>query len=121
MPGSRPVTLVLSGRIGAADVAPLCDKVAELLAGRQAVLIVCDVGGVADPGLATVDVLARLRLAAGRRGRRIRFWRVQPELLELLVLVGLDQFLPVAGGFPGATRPEVMRGCPNRPPGGPPR
>jgi anti-anti-sigma regulatory factor len=115
MPGSRPVTLVLSGRIGAADVAPLCDKVAELLAGRQAVLIVCDVGGVADPGLATVDVLARLGLAAGRRGRRIRFWRVQPQLLELLALAGLDQVLPVSGGFPGACGPEVIRGCPNRP------
>jgi anti-anti-sigma regulatory factor len=108
-PGSRALLLVLSGTIAPADVTPLCDRVAELLAGSHAPLIVCDVGALADPGLAAVDALARLQLTAGRLGRRIRLWRVGPELLQLLVLAGLDRVLPVAAGgecpgpFPGTT------------------
>ena len=44
-------------------------------------------------GLAVVDELARLRLAAGRLGCTIQLRRPCPELTELLDLVGLRQVL----------------------------
>jgi ABC-type transporter Mla MlaB component len=99
-PGSRALMLVLSGTIGPADVAPLCERVADLLSGSQAMLIVCDVGELAAPGLAAVDALARLQLAAHRGGRRIRLWRVRPDLRALLELSGLSQVLPIAADSP---------------------
>ncbi|WP_435058899.1 STAS domain-containing protein [Streptomyces sp. bgisy060] len=52
--------------------------------------VVCEVGALAPADLAAVDALARLRLAAGRRGHRIRFHGARPELLNLLRLTGLD-------------------------------
>jgi hypothetical protein len=41
------------------------------------------------PGLAVVDALARLQLAARRRGGVIRLHRTAPDLVALLDLVGL--------------------------------
>jgi hypothetical protein len=41
------------------------------------------------PGLAVVDELARLQLAARRVGCEIRVWNACPELCELLDLAGL--------------------------------
>jgi ABC-type transporter Mla MlaB component len=88
--------LVLSGTLAPGDAAPLCGHVRELLAGQDAGLVVCDLSGLAGAGLAAVDVLARLQLTVRRLGHRIQFWNVPRELLELLVLSGLDKALPTA-------------------------
>jgi hypothetical protein len=57
-------------------------------------VVVCDVGGV-EPAAVVVDVLARLQLAARRRGCRLRLERASPELLELVEFMGLsDVFSP---------------------------
>lgn len=99
-PDVSALGIALSGTLGPADVAALCDTVAELVtggaAGRRGCLVVCDVGGLFAHSAATVDALARLRLTVGRLGCRIRFRGVPPDLLELLVLVGLDQVLLAA-------------------------
>ena len=45
--------------------------------------------GLGPPGLAAVDLLARLQLTARRAGGRIRLRDPDPALLALLDLVGL--------------------------------
>lgn len=51
--------------------------------------MVCDVAGIGPPGLGVVDALARMQLAAGRAGGRIRLRDPDPALRALLGLVGL--------------------------------
>ncbi len=48
----------------------------------------CDVDAL-PPSALTVDVLARLELAARRRGRRIRLHNASRELEELVAFMGL--------------------------------
>lgn len=52
-------------------------------------VVVCDVAGLGPPGLAAVELLARLQLTARRAGGRIRLRDPAPALLALLGLVGL--------------------------------
>ncbi|MEV0693789.1 STAS domain-containing protein [Streptomyces sp. NPDC050388] len=52
-------------------------------------IVVCDVGGLGPPGLAAVNLLARLQLLARRTGGRIRLRDPDPALCSLLDLVGL--------------------------------
>ena len=49
--------------------------------------------------LATVDALARLQLAARRVGLDVRLVGAEPELLELLRLVGLEGALGCASAL----------------------
>ncbi len=56
--------------------------------------IPCDVGGVTEPDMGTVDALARLQLAARRLGCSIRLRHASRELQELLSLAGLSDVLP---------------------------
>ncbi|MFD8981547.1 STAS domain-containing protein [Streptomyces sp. NPDC059564] len=72
------------------DVAPLCARLARLYDGGAGA-VVCDAAAVTAPGLAAVEVLARLRLAA--RGRPLRVTGVGPAYRALLGLVGLVELL----------------------------
>ena len=85
----RPRTLVvgLSGRLRRGDVGWICSRFTEALTAHETDLVVCDVGWVVDPDAVTLDVVARLRLAA--RPRPVRLRRVPRPLRELLVLVGM--------------------------------
>jgi ABC-type transporter Mla MlaB component len=84
-----PPVLELAGPVTRDEVAGLCDDVRALLEGAGAVVVVCDIGGLGPPGLGTVDLLARLALAARRAGGRIRLRDPDPALPALLDLVGL--------------------------------
>ncbi|MEU0589268.1 STAS domain-containing protein [Streptomyces sp. NPDC006132] len=84
-----PPVLVLPGSVTRDEVRGLSDDVRALLHGSAARVVVCDVKGVGPPGLATVDLLARLQLAARRAGGRIRLRDPDPALRALLDLVGL--------------------------------
>ncbi len=64
------------------------------MSGPSLATIVCDVGPL-RPDAVTIDALARLQLAAGRRGREIRLRNASSELRELLELVGLADVLRV--------------------------
>ncbi|MFD4503230.1 STAS domain-containing protein [Streptomyces sp. NPDC058457] len=88
---ATPAVIVLSGPVTRDEVPGLCDDVRELLAVTGAGAVVCDVGGLGPgpPGLAAVDLLARLELAARRAGGRIRLRDPDPALRSLLRLVGL--------------------------------
>ncbi|GAA4299672.1 hypothetical protein GCM10023086_14880 [Streptomyces venetus] len=84
-----PPVLVLPGPATRDEVRGLSDEVRALLHGSPARVVVCDVGDLGPPGLATVDLLARLQLAARRAGGRIRLRGPDPALRALLDLVGL--------------------------------
>jgi ABC-type transporter Mla MlaB component len=84
-----PAVLVLSGPVARDEVPGLCDDVRELLVVTGAGAVVCDVTGLGPPGLAAVDLLARLELAARRAGGRIRLRDPDPALRSLLRFVGL--------------------------------
>jgi anti-anti-sigma regulatory factor len=57
--------------------------------------LVCDLSALGSADLETIDLLARLQLAAGRHGRTLRFLAVSPALQELIGFAGLDGVLPV--------------------------
>ncbi|MGV9250986.1 STAS domain-containing protein [Streptomyces sp. NPDC003697] len=84
-----PAVLVLAGPVAREEVARLCEDVRALLAATRTGVVVCDVSGLGPPGLAAVDLLARLQLAARRAGGRIRLRAADPALPALLELVGL--------------------------------
>ncbi|MFJ7148786.1 STAS domain-containing protein [Streptomyces sp. NPDC100445] len=84
-----PAVLVLPWPVGRDEVSGLCSDVRALLADGGGGHVVCDVGGLGPPGLAAVDLLARLELAARRAGGRISLRGAAPALHALLDLVGL--------------------------------
>ena len=92
---SAPKSLAFSiwGPIGRDDLPGLCDRVCALLQADEARLAVCDVRGV-EPDAVTVDALARLQLAARRRGCRVRLRNASPALLDLVAFMGLTEVLP---------------------------
>jgi hypothetical protein len=86
-PNGRQVVLAI-GRVDPADIASMCERARSLLGGSDAEVLVCDLAGV-DPDAAAVDLLARLRLVAGRLGRELRVRHARGELRDLLALAGL--------------------------------
>ncbi|MFF4061682.1 STAS domain-containing protein [Streptomyces sp. NPDC001668] len=84
-----PAVLVLAGPVTRDEVTGLSDEVRALLRTTRAEVVVCDVAGLGPPGLGTVDLLARLQLAARRAGGWIRLRDPDPALQALLDLVGL--------------------------------
>ncbi|MGW7192142.1 STAS domain-containing protein, partial [Streptomyces sp. NPDC054838] len=61
--------------------------------GPRPLWVVCAAGELAAAGLAEVDALARLALAARRAGVRLSLAGVPPRLRALLHLVGLVELL----------------------------
>jgi ABC-type transporter Mla MlaB component len=88
MPAPETITFTITGPIGRADLPGLCDRVCALLPDRGATAV-CDVAGV-EPDAVTVDALARLQLAARRRGCVVRLRHAPIELLELVAWMGLE-------------------------------
>ncbi len=91
-PGPHEVAFAIRGPISRADLPGLCDRVCRLLGARGSV-VACDVEGV-EPDAVTVDALARLQLAARRRGCEVRLRNASTPLLELVGLMGLSHVLP---------------------------
>jgi ABC-type transporter Mla MlaB component len=88
--------LVVGGPIARADVPGLCARVSELLAhadGEPCAWLVCDVRAVGAGDAVTVDALARMQLAAKRRGRQIRVRHASPDLERLLSFCALSDVL----------------------------
>jgi ABC-type transporter Mla MlaB component len=55
--------------------------------------IVCDLAGLAGVNVGTIDALARLQLAARRRGFELRLRDPPEDLVCLLELTGLSEVL----------------------------
>jgi ABC-type transporter Mla MlaB component len=94
-PAPHEVAFAISGPISRADLPGLCARVCAALGGSST-LARCDVAGV-EPDAVCVDALARLQLAARRRGCRVRLENASPALLELVDLMGLTHVLPADG------------------------
>ena len=90
--GPHEVAFAIRGPIRRADLPGLCDRVCAVLAESTAVVADCDVAGV-DPDAVTVDALARLQVAAMRRGCAVRLQNASEPLLELVELMGLTHVL----------------------------
>jgi anti-anti-sigma regulatory factor len=87
------VVLVLVGRVGRGDTPALTERLRAVLEGSASGRVICDVSGVAGADLGTVEVLARLRVAARRAGRRLVLRGVNGDLAELVLLAGLADVL----------------------------
>ena len=83
----------IEGPLRTGDIPHLCDRVATARHGPGGDDVICDVAAVTTADLTTVDVIARLHLAARRAGGRIRLRNPTPALLALLGLVGLVELL----------------------------
>ncbi|MBN0044400.1 STAS domain-containing protein [Streptomyces actuosus] len=86
---TTPAVLTLARPATPDAVRGLCHDVRALLESTGTGVVVCDVGALGPPGLAVVDLLARLQLAARRADGRIRLRAPDPALPPLLDLVGL--------------------------------
>jgi ABC-type transporter Mla MlaB component len=91
---ATPTTPAFSirGPIERSDLPGLCDRVCALLERSGPGVVHCDVGGV-EPDAVVVDALARLQLAAARRGCRVRLVNASAGLRELVELLGLTEVL----------------------------
>lgn len=87
------VAFAIRGPIARGDLHGLCDRVCALLAKSGAAVAVADVATV-GPDAVTVEALARLQLAAGRVGCRVRLRHASAELRELVAFMGLRDVLP---------------------------
>ena len=92
-PVRQTLRFAIRGPIARDDLPGLCDRVCALLASHPPGIVLCDVAGV-EPDAVTVDALARLQLAARRRGCEVRLRGASPTLRELLRFMGLPDVLP---------------------------
>jgi ABC-type transporter Mla MlaB component len=90
-----PIVFAIRGPLTRGDLPGLYERVCSLLATASSGAAFCDVGGVAADAVA-LDALARLQLAAGRHGCRVRLRHASRELLDLIALAGLGETLPAA-------------------------
>jgi hypothetical protein len=74
--------------------------------GRQAV-VACDVAGLTDADLETVEALARLQLAARRLGGKVWLRHASVELRDLLQLAGLEAVVPCRAPLPVEPRGQA--------------
>jgi ABC-type transporter Mla MlaB component len=84
----RAATLTIRGPLSRSDLPPLYERTCELLAQGGVEVLRCDVSGVAADAVA-VDALARLALAARRRGCCAELRGASAELRELVAFMGL--------------------------------
>ena len=91
----RILAFAIGGPIERDDLPGLCARVCALLERTDPEVVRCDVAGVGADAV-VVDALARLQLAASRRGCRVHLCNAAPELLELVRFMGLSHVLPAA-------------------------
>ena len=99
MPSVRPTTVVIAvaGPIARADLPAICGDVAALLEATGADVALCDVGGL-PADLVAIDALARIQLAARRKGRQVVLRHAADDLRDMLALVGLAGALRIEPG-----------------------
>lgn len=99
----RTLSLAVRGPLSRRDLPRLHDRVCALLWQNRPDVVRCDVAGVAADAVA-VDALARLQVAARRRGCRVELQNASAELLDLVSFMGLDEALPALPPSVSASR-----------------
>jgi hypothetical protein len=84
----RSITLRIRAPLLSADLPGLYERTCALLVNVSVDVLLCDVAGVAADAVA-VDALARLALAARRRGCDVRLRGASTELLALVDFIGV--------------------------------
>lgn len=97
---SGAVVVEIGAVLGRADVAGLCDRADECLGRVPDARLVCAVQPGRRVDLVLVDVLARLRLLARRRGRAFQVRDAPAALRDLVALVGLRDAVPIGDAQP---------------------
>jgi ABC-type transporter Mla MlaB component len=90
------IDVVIGGPLPPVHVPRLWERVRAILEGAPAV-VECDVGAIDRPDADTVEVLARLQLAARRSGCRMHIRHACGDLRDLLELMGLSEVVPCYG------------------------
>lgn len=90
----RCAVLVLSGELTPVDRVRLLVALRCLAREQRDASMLCDVAGLRNVDLGTVEVLARLQLSARRLGCPLTLRGTNPQLHALIELVGLADQLP---------------------------
>jgi ABC-type transporter Mla MlaB component len=88
----RTLTLAIGSPLERGDLPGLYRRTCALLQAGRAEILRCEVAGLVADTVA-VDALARLALAARRRGCEVRLCGASAELRSLVDLVGLAEVL----------------------------
>jgi ABC-type transporter Mla MlaB component len=91
-PEGSELTFLINGPIARADLPGLYRRVCGLLEASGAAVAFCEVQRV-NADAVTVDALARLQLAARRRGCQVRLRGASDELRGLVRFMGLGAVL----------------------------
>ena len=70
--------------------------------------ILCDLSGLEGAEAETIDLLARLQLAARRHGGTLLLLHASPALRDLIVFAGLDSVLWVEPGREAEEREDPL-------------
>jgi ABC-type transporter Mla MlaB component len=89
----RCVEVTFAGAIQPGMIPSLCIDVGRLVTDTAADRLVCELSGLTQADLATVDALCRLRVTVRRLGCEIALRGAPPDLDALLAFVGLDGVL----------------------------
>lgn len=98
LPERGPIEIIFGESIDPADIPGLCAAVGRGLAAGGAEFIICDVGSILEPDAVLIDALARLKLTAGRLGRKMCLRNASHDLLDLVWFVGLSDTMPLDPG-----------------------
>jgi ABC-type transporter Mla MlaB component len=93
-PATAVTVLAIHPPLRRADLDGLTARICRTLERERPRLVLCDVGGFDEVDAVTVDALARLQLAARRRGCQIRLRGASRALRDLVELMGLADVLP---------------------------
>lgn len=92
----RTVTLRIRAPLERSEVPGLVARTCALLEGQRIAVIECSAAGVSADA-AALEALARLALAAKRRGCALRLTEASDELLQLVRIVGLAEVFGLRG------------------------
>jgi ABC-type transporter Mla MlaB component len=87
------VEFAIGTPLARADLEGLCARVCRLFERPDLGVAFCDCSQVLEVDAVVVDALARLQLAARRRGCEVRLRHASVELRELVSLMGLKDVL----------------------------
>jgi ABC-type transporter Mla MlaB component len=92
-PETSTIVFTVRGPLERGDLPGLCDRVCALLASSGARVAFCELDDVRADAVAA-DALARLQLAAQRRGCQVRLRDAPADVRALLDFMGLRDVVP---------------------------